>query len=438
MKTPFSYSSVKNLEIISKFKKNKNVMLNCPRHGIIGKWVFYKKFRVARDIYNTDHRIKKRYSKNQINIRKKNGYYDEYIKCPRCTSEYEKYTSIQRPMQHVLRIAKKHAIKKGLVFNLNKDVLANQIKKQKNKCAYTNIIFKKDFNKNFKKRIDSTIYSIDRINSKLGYLPNNIELVLVAINLMKQDLTKKEFIKLCKIIKNPPRVKGNLRLLKYAFRKKTKSQIKIDENEFNKGNKVLCYVHGYHRNFIKERPIQGEERGSPRKISFQCAKCYLQRKIRYKMKPRSQIDKEIKNYKNGKNIYCKKHKNHKEYLFIKTGAGGYLRCKKCLYDITKESHNNLIFSQIFTKSQTRIIKSNITYEDIIKQFIKQNGKCALTQTVFDTKKNKPSIDRIDPNYGYLKNNIQLTTYLSNRTKWNLNMKKFRFLITKITTHSRHS
>lgn len=42
--------------------------------------------------------------------------------------------------------------------------------------------------------------SIDRINSNIGYNPNNIQLVCAIVNLMKWDSNNKEFIDMCEKI----------------------------------------------------------------------------------------------------------------------------------------------------------------------------------------------------------------------------------------------
>lgn len=65
---------------------------------------------------------------------------------------------------------------------------------QNRKCALSgvDIIFTvryKDFNK--------TTASLDRINSKLGYITGNVQWVHKKINLMKRELTDKEFISYC-------------------------------------------------------------------------------------------------------------------------------------------------------------------------------------------------------------------------------------------------
>jgi hypothetical protein len=43
----------------------------------------------------------------------------------------------------------------------------------------------------------STNASIDRINSEIGYIPGNVQLVCRCVNVAKHDLTMDEFVMLC-------------------------------------------------------------------------------------------------------------------------------------------------------------------------------------------------------------------------------------------------
>lgn len=80
--------------------------------------------------------------------------------------------------------------------NITVQEVKKQWDKQKGICPYTGIeleLFSKD---NLKKA------SLDRIDSKLGYIIGNIEFVLTSINFMKNDMGVDETIELCKIISN--------------------------------------------------------------------------------------------------------------------------------------------------------------------------------------------------------------------------------------------
>ena len=86
---------------------------------------------------------------------------------------------------------------KTLKCSLSNDDLYNKLKEQDFKCIYTGIklnvidLFKEDSNA-----------SIDRIDSNLDYTIDNIEWVYKPINIMKNGLSKKDFIYICKLVSN--------------------------------------------------------------------------------------------------------------------------------------------------------------------------------------------------------------------------------------------
>ena len=77
-------------------------------------------------------------------------------------------------------------------------------------------------------------------------------------------------------------------------------------------------------------------------------------------------------------------------------------------------------------TQERAIKKSrvcdITYEDLVNLWDNQKGLCALTgytmsYTIGDMR--KVSIDRVDSDKGYTKDNIQLVCRLTNKAKSNM-------------------
>ena len=262
---------------------------------------------------------------------------------------------------NLIKKSKRRAFEK-IFYNLKSEHINYLIKKQKNKCCYTNIKFKY-LDINYRP-------SIDRINSAKGYTLENIELVIKPINIMKMEMSKDEFLNYCKLIKNPSKSKGNIDLLVQASRKKKfKSQIYKERDLFIKGEKVLCYTHGFHRDY------------------------------------------EIRDY----------------------GKKKYLKCNKCKVVKIKKNRKNNIFLNIWRKERlNKRSKTNLEYYDLIKLYIKQKGKCAMTGIVFDYD-NKPSLDRINSSLGYIKGNVQLLTYKANKFKWNFtnnNLNKYINLISK--------
>ena len=89
----------------------------------------------------------------------------------------------------------------------------------------------------------------------------------------------------------------------------------------------------------------------------------------------------------------------------------------------------------------RFIKNNLTENELLNLFIKQNGRCAISnlEISFNGRyKNETaaSLDRIDSNFGYTMNNIQWVNKNINKMKLNTNQKDFIFLCKKITDYQR--
>lgn len=94
---------------------------------------------------------------------------------------------------------KDRAKKLNLEIDIDIDYLKELWNKQEGKCALSKINMTNISNKG---RILTNL-SIDRIDSKLGYIKNNIQFVCMAVNQMKSDLTLDELYFLCEsILKN--------------------------------------------------------------------------------------------------------------------------------------------------------------------------------------------------------------------------------------------
>lgn len=94
---------------------------------------------------------------------------------------------------------KERAKKTNLELDFNKFYLHKLWEVQEGRCAVSNLPM------TYQARMGriSTNVSVDRINSKGGYTKNNIQLVCMAVNQMKNDLTMDELIYFCtKIIEN--------------------------------------------------------------------------------------------------------------------------------------------------------------------------------------------------------------------------------------------
>lgn len=86
------------------------------------------------------------------------------------------------------------------------------------------------------------------------------------------------------------------------------------------------------------------------------------------------------------------------------------------------------FSRVRNKAKKRKIEFDLTMEEAWNKFEQQDGKCIFTGkllTITTRHKNgNASLDRIDSNKGYIKNNIQWVDKRVNLMKHNLTDKKF--------------
>lgn len=89
------------------------------------------------------------------------------------------------------------AKKRGFVFDITIDYIWKIFIKQRKKCALTgcNLIFSRKRNK--------TTASIDRIDSKKGYIKDNVQIIHKDINKLKMDFSEEKLFDMCsKIVKN--------------------------------------------------------------------------------------------------------------------------------------------------------------------------------------------------------------------------------------------
>ncbi len=104
------------------------------------------------------------------------------------------YTELNRQAQkkykakHRLRIlVRKSKTRKSWENDIDEAHVKFLYYKQSGLCALTKLPLNNDS-------------SIDRIDSTIGYIKGNIQLLLTIINRMKRDLPQQEFIELCKAV----------------------------------------------------------------------------------------------------------------------------------------------------------------------------------------------------------------------------------------------
>lgn len=99
------------------------------------------------------------------------------------------------------------------------------------------------------------------------------------------------------------------------------------------------------------------------------------------------------------------------------------------------------FNKIHRSAKQRKIPFSISIEEIWDIFVNQNGKCAITNIslvlgpqYYNFSKQTASLDRIDSNKGYFKENVQWVHKDINCMKWQLSTKEFISWCTKINNY----
>lgn len=141
--------------------------------------------------------------------------------------------------------------------------------------------------------------------------------------------------------------------------------------------------------------------------------------------------------------------------FIKTQNEYYFKicktesCITCAYKRRSANNNNRLNSRIFEKLKCQAKRRKLEF-DLDKEFLyellkKQNFKCALsgldlrianTAAEHEIGFTNLSLDRIDSNGGYTKNNVQWVHKLINVMKWSLSKEIFIFFCREVANNNK--
>lgn len=109
------------------------------------------------------------------------------------------------------------------------------------------------------------------------------------------------------------------------------------------------------------------------------------------------------------------------------------RKKQCYLNLNNDL--NKFLSNTFNRSKLRAVKKGITFtiskQEYINQFNLQNGLCFYTDELLICKvnnklsRNSLSIDKIDPDKGYVKGNVVFTTHRINTCKNDLSLEEIQ-------------
>lgn len=96
----------------------------------------------------------------------------------------------------------READRKGIKFDLTVEYLQDLFEKQNKECIYTGIKLNIEPSISKKESRILNTASLDRIDSKKGYIKNNVQWIHKDINYMKFNFSNKKFIDLCTLIAN--------------------------------------------------------------------------------------------------------------------------------------------------------------------------------------------------------------------------------------------
>lgn len=154
---------------------------------------------------------------------------------------------------------------------------------------------------------------------------------------------------------------------------------------------------------------------------------------------------------------CEKEKNISEFYSDKSSSTGLQTyCKDCQTEKMKKWGSTLdgfikklhLDMRHNAKKRSKELNIEITCDDIKELYFKQNGLCALTGQTMTTdtymikgnqhiiNKMNISIDRINSDLGYTKDNIQLVGAIINRMKSDLTNNEFLNLCTTISEYNK--
>ena len=94
-------------------------------------------------------------------------------------------------LKEKIKSARKRARSKGKAFTIDYKDLLRTYNRQMGLCVYTEVPMKATNHHGYTP-------SLDRIDSQIGYTPENIQFLLHNVNTMKSNFTENVFIKLCK------------------------------------------------------------------------------------------------------------------------------------------------------------------------------------------------------------------------------------------------
>lgn len=187
--------SYKKISILLNYSTT-TISRRCRQLGI--ETLFAKKIKLQKDLRKQE--LKKCFWCNAIKpiaqFKLSNTKKCEYGRaCDDCYPTYllkenKKQTFITR-IRKKIHQAKKQMIKRNLTFAITENDVLEMWEKQNHKCYYTGLKMNHEYK-------HPNCFSIERLDSNLGYTKENCVLIMAWVNLFKKHMYYKDFITLCK------------------------------------------------------------------------------------------------------------------------------------------------------------------------------------------------------------------------------------------------
>jgi hypothetical protein len=146
-------------------------------------------------VYNCECDCGNNFSVRSCNL--KNGH---STRCSKCKSEHLHNKNSTGKIPSSIKLGAKYRSKYfGREYNITDEYLYNLFLSQNSRCYFTNVEL--HFTNTHMNRKYSTA-SLDRIDNSLGYIEGNVRWVHKKINLIKNDISDEDFIKMCELVVN--------------------------------------------------------------------------------------------------------------------------------------------------------------------------------------------------------------------------------------------
>lgn len=157
------------------------MVVEYPYKGNDGRW--YKPCFGCGDIQSY---LRKHYAFNSLNENKL---------CKKCSNRVPENNNHKGWCKNILRLSfvRKYQINaelRGIKWNIDNEYLANLLIKQNFKCSLSDWDISA-------MNVQKNTASLDRIDSKIGYIEGNVQWVHKMVNMCKQHYTQEEFLEMC-------------------------------------------------------------------------------------------------------------------------------------------------------------------------------------------------------------------------------------------------